>query len=616
MYAVRFTTRSALTFALCAMASSMRAGAQGPETVPAKMIAELDSVMTAGMKRDGIPGGAYVLVSGGRIVASRGFGVADIRSRRRVDPDVTTFGLASTTKLFTAIAAARVARDGNVDLDAPIAPYLPRSPLGDRVEGVTLSRLLTHTAGYDDPTIGSGARSARELLPLEVYLDRVLSAPWIRPGTSTSYSNAGVALAGHILSIATGSPFPALVDSLVLVPFGMRGTSVRQPMPEPLESARAIPYEGSADSPDEVPRIFFNDAPASAAYATPRDIGLLMAALLSPATPHDSAVTASLFSRRFTNHPALPGMTLAFRESMEGDDIYEHGGDWQDYSNSLYLDRKSRMGLFAVFSTGDGTRTATDLWSIVRPTLPQRPARFTFAQPASATRAALCSDVAGTYRDTRMSRNTLAKLGVLTGDVRELTVRPTSSGIEIGGLQYRDMSGGVFQSDAGGTVAFRCDDERRATHLFRGAAPASSYRRVEPGGTRAVQGGLMLLAFFGTIGAAAADMRRRRIHRAKLDSIARAARVIASAAVIALFLALVAMLITTSPWEFQYGLPAGIAMLQRASLALPIATALAASLTLWAVVKGKAQAGLLEAFLLIPGLLLVLLLYQWNLLVL
>ena len=611
MYAVRPNPRLA-TMMLCVLISA-RAGAQQSEPTPAPMIAALDSAMIAGMKRDRIPGGAYVLVSGGRIVASRGFGVADIRTRRRVDPDVTTFGLASTTKLLTAIAAARVARDGNVDLDAPIGPYLARSPLRDRVDGVTLSRLLTHTAGYDDPTIGSGARSARELLPLDAYLDRVLNAPWLRPGTIASYSNAGVALAGHILSIATGVPFPVLMDSLVLAPFGMRGTSLRQPMPEQLESARAIPYEGRADSPVEVRRIYFNDAPASAAYATPRDIGLLMSALLSPATPQDSAVAASLFSRRFTNHPALPGLTLAFRESLDGDGIYEHGGDWQDYSNSLYLDRKSRTGLFAVFSTGEGARTAMDLWSIVRPTLPQRPARFTFTQPPSATRASGCSDVVGTYRDTRMSLNTLAKLGILTGDVRELSVKATASGIEIGGLQYRDMSGGVYQSDAGRTVAFRCNDKLRATHLFRGASPASTYQRVAAGETRAVQGGLLLFAFLGTLGVVIADVRRRRVRRAALDSIARAARVVASGAAVILFLVLVAMLVTTSPWAFQYGLPAGIAMLQRVSVALPIATAFAALFTLWAVIKGKAEAGLTEAFLVIPVVLLVLLMFQWNL---
>jgi hypothetical protein len=454
------------------------------------------------------------------------------------------------------------------------------------------------------------------VLPLDVYLDRALRAPWIRAGTSTSYSNAGVALAGYVLSIATEVPFPSLVDSLVLVPLGMHSTSLRQPMPEPLERARAIPYEGRAGSPAEVPRIYFNDAPASAAYATPSDIGLLMAALLSPATPHDSAVAASLFSRRFTNHPALPGVTLSFRESMDGDDIFEHGGDWQDYSNSLYLDRKSRTGLFAVFSTGGGTRTATDLWSIVQPVLPKRPARFTFTQPASATRASDCSDVAGTYRDTRMSRNSLAKLGILTGDVRELHVATTAIGIEVGGVQYRDVSGGVYQSDAGRTVAFRCDDELRATHLFRGASPAATYRRLDPGETRAVQGGLLLLALFGTIGGAVADVKRRRVRRTKLDSIARAARVVASAAAVLLLLVLVALLVTTSPWEFQYGLPPGIATLQLGSVALPIATAFAASLTLWAVVKGKAEAGLTEAFLVIPLLLLVLLMFQWNLLVL
>jgi hypothetical protein len=215
-----------------------------------------------------------------------------------------------------------------------------------------------------------------------------------------------------------------------------------------------------------------------------------------------------------------------------------------------------------------------------------------------------------------MSRHTLAKFGLLTGDVRELPVRAVASGIEIGGVQYHDVGGGVYQSDAGRTVAFRCDDKLRATHFFRGASPASTYRRVKPGETRAVQGGLLLFALFGTLSAVVADMRRRRVRRATLDSIARAVRVIVSGAAVLLFLALLAILLTTNPWAFQYGLPSGVSMIQRASLALPIATVFGAILTLSAVIKGKAGAGLLEAFLLVPVLLLVLLMFQWNLLAL
>jgi CubicO group peptidase (beta-lactamase class C family) len=566
--------------------------------------------MSKGMARDRLPGGAYVLVSNGRIVASRGFGVTDVSTRRRVNPDSTVFGLASTTKLFTSIAAARLAREGNVDLDGPIAAYLANTPLSDKLEGITISRLLTHTAGIDDPTIGSAARSAAGLLPLGSYVTRSVTEPWMKPGTVTSYSNAGVALAGHVLSVASDKPYADLIDSTVFAPFGMRSASVRQPLPAHIEARRAVPYSASGDKQSPVPRIFFNDAPASAGYATARDMALLMAALLAPATPQDSALAVSLFSRRFSNHSSVPGMTLGFRESTDGDGMFEHGGDWQDYSSSLWLDRSSGTGLFAVFSSGEGGRTAADLWSVVRPTLPSRPSRYTFRARSNAVG---CTDLAGSYRDTRMSRHTLAKLGALTGDVREVAVKTVADGIRVRGLTYRNVGGGVFQSETGRTVAFRCEAGGRPTFLFFGAAPSASYRRVAAADSRAVQGALLLLAFVTTVGAAVADIRRRKETNGIRDTAPRIVRIVASIAAIAFFVAMVFLLVSTNPWDFQYGLTAAVSAVQSISPAIAILAALAVVTSVIAIVSARARAGVLDVVLSIPAVLLVLLMTQWNL---
>jgi CubicO group peptidase (beta-lactamase class C family) len=570
-------------------------------------------MMTAGMSRDNIAGGAYVLVSGGRIVASRGFGVSDVSSRKRVHPDSTVFGLASTTKLFTAIAAVRMSREGRIDLDAPVAPYLGTSAIASRVEGATVSRLLTHTAGYDDPTIGSGARAAEDVIPLARYLDRMLTSPWLPPQTQTSYSNVGVALAGHVLALASGTPFPLLLDSTVFIPFGMQRTTVHQPLPLAIERARSFPYVFSDGRQVLVPRIFFNDAPASAAYSTPHDMGVLMTRLLAPPTAEDSAIAASLFSRRFTNHPALAGMTLGFRESGDREGVYEHGGDWQDYSNALYLDRPSGTGLFVVFSGAEGGQTATDLWSMVLKSLPAKPARYAFSQPTQAGPGPGCSSVEGSYRDTRMSRHSIAKLGVLTGDVPELTVRGSPNGLELNGRSYREIGGGVFKADNGRTIAFRCENGGETTHLFRGNAAASGYRRIDPGEKRSVQLGLLLFALVAAIVAIVVDVKRRHSRNELSDVMARALRVAASVSAVLLFLALAFFLVSTNPWEFQYGMPSSIANLQRLSW-LPVALApLALVVTLGALIRAKASAGVIEVLLAVPAVLLVILMVQWNL---
>ena len=607
-----YTRRLAILAALTSLPVAASAQTADFATLgPERTIAALDSAMSAGMRRDRIAGGAYVLVSGGRIIASRGFGVADVGTRKKIDPDSTVFGLASTTKLFTSIAAARLAREGKLDIDAPIAPYLANTPLSDKVDGITVSRLLTHTAGLDDPTIGSAARTAEGLLPIESYVARGFTRPWIKPGTVTSYSNVGVALAGHVMSLAAGAPYADLIDSAVFVPFGMLSSTVRQPLPASIEVRRAIPYSPSGDNQVPVPRIFFNDAPASAGYATPHDMGLLMMRLLAPQSPQDSALAVSLFSRRFSNHAAVPGMTLGFRESIDGDGIFQHGGDWQDYSNSMWLDRLSGTGLFVVFSSAEGGQTALDLWNIVRPTLPSRPARYTFRARSNAVG---CTDVDGAYRDTRMSHHTLAKLGALTGDIREVSVKTVAGGIQVRDRVYRDMGGGVFQSDSGRTIAFRCENGGRPAFLFFGSSPAASYRRIDAADSRAVQGLLLLLAFIATVGALIADIRRRKETNGIVDTSSRIVRIVAALAVVAFFVAMIILLVSTNPWAFQYGLPSSIAAIQAVSLGLVVIVALAMVLSVFSVVTAKARAGVLESVLAIPAVLLVLLMIQWNLL--
>ena len=603
---------------LCLSTLSQTASAQVaplPADAGGNAVAALDSIMAAAMKRHGIAGGAYVLVSAGRIVASKGFGVADLATGRRVHPDSTVFGLASTTKLFTAIAAARLARDGGFDLDAVVAPYLEKTQLSGRANNVTLSKLLTHTAGFDDPTIGSAARSPNGLLPLDTYLNRSLTEPWIRPGTHTSYSNVGVALAGYVLSRASGTPFEALLDSMVFLPFGMTTTTVRQPLPAAMESARAISYSASGDRQNEVTRIYFNDAPASAAYSTPHDMGILMERLLVPASSADSALVRTLLARRFTNHPALPGMTLGFRESPGGAGIFEHGGDWQDYSNSLYIDTQTRTGLFAVFSTGESGQTAADLWTTVQSELPARPNPYTFSRSASASNPGRCSTVAGTYRDTRMSRHTLAKLGILTGDVREVSVSAAPSGIVIVGRSYQEMGGGVFQSDSGRTVAFRCENAGEASHLFFGRAPSSTYRRVSTGESRGAQGGLLMVALIATIAAVVTDVKRRRIRQDVSDNIARGLRIIVGLAAVLLFFGMILLLVSTNPWDFQYGVPANITTMVAIGRFIAAGAAVALVVSLVAMVRPRAASGILEAMLCIPVVMLVVLMVQWELVV-
>lgn len=147
--------------------------------------------------------------------------------------DKTIFRLASSTKLFTAIAALQCVERGQIALDEPVYAYLPElkdkqvisSALGsmpsatpssgssetpeftftDTTEPVTLRRLLTHTSGigYDmlDPTLQAWRRSRNEpSKSLSGYATGMFDAPLIfEPGTSWMYG-AGYDVAGVLVS--------------------------------------------------------------------------------------------------------------------------------------------------------------------------------------------------------------------------------------------------------------------------------------------------------------------------------------------------------------------------------------------------------------------------------
>jgi len=71
-----------------------------------------------------IPGLQVAVVKDGQIVLSEAYGLANVENGVRASRD-TRFPLNSATKAFTGVAAAQLAQEGRLDLDAPASRYLP-----------------------------------------------------------------------------------------------------------------------------------------------------------------------------------------------------------------------------------------------------------------------------------------------------------------------------------------------------------------------------------------------------------------------------------------------------------------------------------------------------------
>ena len=230
-------------------AAAWRAGLRRDRTRDAAEAVEatLDLRGRERFEASGAPGiAAFVRFADGRTVG-RAFGTAGGGVPMRTD---TVFQALSFGKPVTAACALSLAADGVLDVDEPIARWLEKARLPERVDGrplgaVTLRQLLSHTSGLQGLTYGharseSERPSARDVFRSEH--DDARRPHLVRdPGEAFEYTGAGFVLAEAVIEAATGTPFVTTVEERVTGPLGMTSSSFD---PSPALLARSATPHG------------------------------------------------------------------------------------------------------------------------------------------------------------------------------------------------------------------------------------------------------------------------------------------------------------------------------------------------------------------------------------
>ena len=327
----------------------------------------------------GIPGAAVAVVQGNKTLYLGGLGKADLASGEPVSARKTLFRTGSVSKLVTWTAVMQLVEQGKLDLHANINRYLDAfqvpAPLP---EPVTLAHLLTHTAEFEDRGFGFYARSEAGLMPLDAFLAARMPARIFAPGEVSAYSNYGAALAGYLVERVSGLSFEDYVEARILTPLGMSASSFRQPLPSALASRLATGYRSSRK-----PGAFEWDlaVPAGAFSSTAADMARFMIAHLNGGRLGTTrilkaATVEAMQQRRFTNHPAVSGLTYGFQELfIAGQRILAQPGDMLHFTAALFLIPERKLGLFVAYNRG---RAAGAPMELLRAFL----ARFPPAPPA------------------------------------------------------------------------------------------------------------------------------------------------------------------------------------------------------------------------------------------
>jgi D-alanyl-D-alanine carboxypeptidase len=198
--------------------------------------------------------GAIALVGDGRRTRSAAAGAADLGTGRRMRTgDHVRIG--SVTKTFVAVVALQLAAERRLDLDAPVARWLPDVlPYADRI---TVRQLLNHTSGVPDyadrllqyNATQPGTPWLRHWEPRELVGFVAGDPPLFAAGTGWQYSNTDYILAGMIIEQVTHRSLAGEVDRRVIDRLRLRDTSFptdEPTLPRPAARGYVDPGPGAA----------------------------------------------------------------------------------------------------------------------------------------------------------------------------------------------------------------------------------------------------------------------------------------------------------------------------------------------------------------------------------
>jgi len=145
----------------------------------------------------------------------------------------TVFEIGSVTKVFTATLLADMVERGEVSLNDPVSKYLPKSVKSPTHGGkeITLSNLSSQTSGL--PRLPGNLAPKDQTNPYADYsVDQMyafLSGYTLTrdPGAQYLYSNLGVGLLGHILTLRSGMDYETLVRTRICEPLKMDSTRIK-----------------------------------------------------------------------------------------------------------------------------------------------------------------------------------------------------------------------------------------------------------------------------------------------------------------------------------------------------------------------------------------------------
>ena len=400
------------------------------------------------------------VVSADDVLFTGAFGHAD---------DETVYEWGSVSKMLVWVSVMQLWEQGRLDLDADVRTYLPDGFLHKTryPDPITMTDLMSHRGGWGENVWALQTDDPAALPTLADALSDTEPYQLLPPGTVSSYSNYGAALAAYVVEEITGEPFVDYVHTHILDPLGMTQTAVapdrsdnewvQQKRSEVVCYSETGPGEWTpAGSRMRLIKIY----PAGAVTGTIGDMARFAQSLVQEPCPlftEPETLETMLTPTAYVGssdvasycHGLMPEVTAVCT-------TYGHGGSTDGFSSNLRFDPESGLAV-CVLMNGHGAP-------------PDEVPALVFGDPSSEDAAPTAGtdaptiDPTGVYFGMRgMWHGPLRVMSVLNA----MPVMPAEDGtLNIAGVATATHLGGdvyAFEQDGiHATLAFTRDSEGRA----------------------------------------------------------------------------------------------------------------------------------------------------------
>ena len=431
----------------------------------ADLTAFFDGILPLQLERSDVGGASVIVMKDGNVLLEKGYGYADVKAKKAVEPASTIFRLASISKLFTWVSVMQLEEQGKLNLDKDVNQYLDFKIRSAFNKPITLRNLMTHTGGFEETLDDIIILDSKKSTTLRDYLIANQPMRIFPPGEIPAYSNYGVGLASYIVQRISGEPFEQYVRNHIFGPLGMTHSSFYQPLEKPLAG---LPSEGYRDNTTKSPVGFeiFNPVGAGGISSSAGDMGRFGQALLNGGELDGKRILkpetlALMWTPQFQASDQLPPICMGFYQDWRNHLRWiGHEGDLIAFHSLFFVEPTQKIVLFVSYnSAGGGGLPRPEIIDFFSDRYFPGPPAVKFLK----TPAKDLKDIEGTYQATRRDDTTKFKL---SGLFSQRTASVDKDGVlKIEGS--RDLRGHPIKWKPIGKDLWQAEDEQQRIFAIR-----------------------------------------------------------------------------------------------------------------------------------------------------